>query len=127
MALDKTQTNRAYLAGRLFAVLEKIQHDASGGVNASIRDRYYGAASTNPSNVFGRLIELSHHHMSKLRRRNAGYAHNLERELRDIFVHIPGDSPQFPIHFNPDEQSLFAIGYYHQRTDLWAKKEDKVQ
>lgn len=124
MALDKTQTNKAYLAGRLFAVLEKIQSDASSNLNASIRDRYYGAASTKPNSVFGRLFELSQHHLGKLRRR--GYGFTLERELETIISALPGETPEFPAYFSPDEQSIFAIGYYHQRTELWAKKENKV-
>ena len=45
--LDSTNTNLAYRFGRLFAVLEKIQEESAGGtgkLNATIRDRYFGAA-----------------------------------------------------------------------------------
>ena len=46
--LDPTNPSPAYRMGRLFAVLEKIQEEASPGINATIRDRYYGAASSTP-------------------------------------------------------------------------------
>ncbi len=46
--LDPDNTTPAYRFGRLFAALEKIQEEASPGLNATIRDRYYGAASSTP-------------------------------------------------------------------------------
>jgi CRISPR-associated protein Csd1 len=48
----------AYRLGDLFAVLEKIQEEASPGINATIRDRYYGAASSTPVAVFTTLLRL---------------------------------------------------------------------
>ena len=59
MALDLENKNQAYLCGRLFAILEKIQSDAIPGANSTIKERYYGAASTTPTTVFGRLLSLS--------------------------------------------------------------------
>ena len=56
MALDLENKNQAYLCGRLFAILEKIQSDAIPGANSTIKERYYGAASTTPTTVFGRLF-----------------------------------------------------------------------
>ena len=41
MSLDKTNQNPAYLLGRLFAVLERVQYKALG--IETIRERYYGA------------------------------------------------------------------------------------
>ena len=49
--LDLANTSPAYRLGRLFAVLERIQESSAGGpgkLNATIRDRYYGAASSTP-------------------------------------------------------------------------------
>ena len=48
MSLDKENNNVGYRLGRLFAVLEKIQQEASPGINATIRDRFYSAASATP-------------------------------------------------------------------------------
>lgn len=124
MALDKQNDNIAYLAGRLFAVLEQIQQASLGkGVNATIRDRFYTSASTRPNMVMGRLIALSNHHLSKLRKEKPGLAVNLEKLLGEIFALIPAEVPTFPATFSLDEQSLFAVGYYHQKVDTY-KKED---
>lgn len=124
MALDKQNDNIAYLAGRLFAVLEQIQQASLGkGVNATIRDRFYASASTRPNMVMGRLISLSNHHLSKLRKEKPGLAVNLEKLLGEIFALIPAEAPTFPATFSLDEQSLFAVGYYHQKVDTYRKEE----
>lgn len=124
MALDRTNTNTAYLLGRAFAILEKIQYFALGKTNATIRDRFYGSASTRPNTVFGRLISLSNHHLSKLRKDKPGLAHYFEKELEEILSKIdtPNGKPPFPGTFNLDEQSLFAVGYYQQKA--YRKPED---
>ena len=124
MALDKQNDNIAYLAGRLFAVLEQIQQASLGkGVNATIRDRFYASASTRPNMVMGRLIALSNHHLSKLGKEKPGLAVNLEKLLGEIFALIPAEEPTFPATFSLDEQSLFAVGYYHQKVDTYKKEE----
>ena len=56
MSLNNESPNRAYLLGRLFAVLERIQYQALGELNAGIADRYYGSASAVPFSVFPRLL-----------------------------------------------------------------------
>ena len=53
MSLNEKNTNTAYRLGRLFSLLEKAQKDALGNeINATIRDRYFGAASATPGSVF---------------------------------------------------------------------------
>ncbi len=123
MALDSTQTNKAYLAGRLFALLENIQQCALGNTNSTIRDSYYSAASTTPRAVFGRLDALSKTHLSKLRKEKIGLAIDREKQIEEVYNLFPGNSPELPTHFSLDDQSVFAVGYYHQRTELWRKKE----
>lgn len=122
MALDKQNDNIAYLAGRLFAVLEQIQQASLGkGVNATIRDRFFASASTRPNTVLGRLISLSNHHLSKLRKEKPGLAITFEKLLGEIFDLIPASVPTFPATLSLDEQSIFAVGYYHQKTDSFKK------
>jgi CRISPR-associated protein Csd1 len=65
VALDPENSDPGYLLGRLFAVLEKTQALAQGNVNASIKDRYYGAASATPRTVFPLLLRLNAHHQNK--------------------------------------------------------------
>ena len=124
MALDRTNTTPAYLLGRLFAHLELIQKGAIANANATIRDRYYGAASTTPAAVFGQLIRLSNHHLSKIKKEKPGWAYRLTQEMGDIMNLFPGDHPHFPAHLSLDEQSLFAVGYYHQKHAPWGKTDN---
>ena len=116
MALDTTNKNIGYLTGRLFAVLEKIQEEANPGINATIRDRFYGAASSTPVAVFSLLMKLKNHHLSKLEHR--GRAINLERMIGEIMDGID----EFPSHLSLADQGRFAVGYYHQRQDFFTKK-----
>jgi CRISPR-associated protein Csd1 len=118
VALDPDNTNPGYLLGRLFAVLEKIQEDAQPGINATIRDRYYGAASASPVTVFPQLLKLKNHHLAKLENPNFRIAH--ERRLTEIFAGLPAD---MPAHLAIEDQARFAIGYYHQRQALFTKSE----
>lgn len=117
VSLDKTNPNPGYRLGRLFATLEKIQEEASPGINATIRDRFYGAASSTPVSVFPNLIKLSKHHLSKLE--NPGRASNFEKLLAEII----GGIDDFPAHLSLADQGRFAIGYYHQRQDFFTKHE----
>lgn len=118
VALDPDNTNPGYRLGRLFAVLEKIQQEASGDINATIRDRYYGSASSTPVAVFATLLKLSKHHLAKL---NPGRAINLERLIGEIMDGIA----DFPPHLSLEDQGRFAIGYYHQRQALFTKSNDE--
>lgn len=52
VALDLTNPHIGYRLGRLFAALERVQETANPGINATIRDRYYGAASATPVTLF---------------------------------------------------------------------------
>ena len=115
--LDIENTSPAYRLGRLFATLEKIQEEASPGLNATIRERYYGAASSTPVCVFTTLLRLKNHHLAKLT--NRGRAVNFERLVGEIM----GGLQDFPKHLNLPEQGRFALGYYHQRQDFFNKPE----
>ncbi len=118
MSLDLESKNQGYLCGRLFAVLEKIQEDAQPGINATIKDRYYGAASSTPVTVFGRLLNLSNHHLAKL---GGGSKTHYEKMIQEIMAGVSSNG--LPAHLSLDDQSRFAIGYYHQRQDLFTKKD----
>lgn len=107
MSLDENATQVPYLLGRLFAVLEALQGAALGDINATIRDRFFGAASTTPATVFPRLLSLSNHHARKSERKD------LEKLKGQIFHGLPAMS--LPKFLRLEEQGLFAIGYYHQR------------
>ena len=115
--LDLSNIHPAYRLGRLFAVLEKIQEEASPGLNATIRDRYYGAASSTPVAVFTTLLRLKNAHLKKL---TAGRTAWFEKLLGEVL----GPVTDFPKHLPLPDQGRFALGYYHQRQDFFTKKSD---
>ena len=128
VALDPANLNKGYLLGRLFAVYEEVQRAALGGnVNATIKDKFYGSASATPQKVFRSLDAGSQHHFSKLRKLSVGRAVNLEKLLTSITdLMEPGNDP-IPASLSAAEQALFGIGYYHQRSDFFRKREDPTE
>ncbi|MFC3032695.1 type I-C CRISPR-associated protein Cas8c/Csd1 [Pseudoalteromonas fenneropenaei] len=121
MSLDESNSNPAYLLGRLFSVLENIQRNALGDkVNATITDKYYASASTVPYSIYPRLLSGSKHHLSKLRKEKPGLAVTLEKELGNIMAMLP---TEFPRHFSIEHQGRFSIGYYHQKNARFSQSE----
>lgn len=121
VSLDLCNTHPGYRLGRLFAVLEKIQEEAHPGLNATIRDRFYGAASSTPVTVFSNLMKLSKHHLAKIE--NKGRAVNLEKWIGEIMNGLT----DFPALLTIADQGRFAIGYYHQKQAFYAKKSESDQ
>lgn len=121
VSLNKQSTSPGYRLGRLFAVLEAAQRSALGGqVNATIRDRFYGAASATPASVFPMLLRNTQNHIAKLRKDKPGLAVNLEKDIQEI---IEGLSDSFPRSLRMEEQGRFAIGYYHQSQSRFVKSD----
>lgn len=116
VSLDETNLNPGYRTGRLFAVLEKIQEESSPGLNATIRDRFYGAAASTPVTVFANLMKLKNHHLAKLEEGRKRY---FEKLIGEILSSVS----DFPAHLNLADQGRFAIGYYHQRQAFFTKSE----
>ncbi len=132
VSLNPENHEPAYLLGRLFAVLDKLQYEAhrdntkdQKSVNSTIRDRYYGAASATPAAVFGQLLRLSMNHASKLlkdpdpkRRSTGGWLEKIKSEIMNALEAKP-----MPKTLKLEEQGLFALGYYQQRAKFFEKKE----
>ena len=126
MPVDRVlcETNdRPYNCGRLLAVLDDLQRGAQGQVGADIVSRFYGAASTYPNSVFGRLLDLAKAHEKKLKKsaapkqRNQGWA--LASRVHDLAsLFLPAgtrDVPDFPGMLTPEEQGRFALGFHQQK------------
>ncbi len=120
MSLNEQSTIPAYVLGRLFAVLEKVQQEAIGDVNASIKDRYFTSACASPKSVFPTLLRLSQHHISKA---EFGYAR--DNRIEKILNLLDIEKNPIPSHLSLDEQGVFVLGYYHERKDLWTSKSKK--
>jgi CRISPR-associated protein Csd1 len=124
VAMDPSNASPAYLLGRLMAVIERMQVAALGDVNASVVDRYFGAASATPAVVFPRLLKNLRNHARKAKDddRTAGTARWLESEVDNIVSRLGG----FPAHLDLPAQGLFVIGYHHERHWLWLPKEQRA-
>ena len=114
MKLRREEANPAYRLGRLFAVYEKVQREALGrNLNATIKDRCFGAASATPAAVFPLLVRNSANHLASIRKRGkGGLAHHFDDEIDEIFA---GMDTAFPRSLRLEDQGRFAIGYHHQR------------
>lgn len=119
LALNEQSTNRAYLLGRLFAVLEKAQEEAAASkLNSTIKDRYFTSACATPASVFPILLRLSQHHIAK-----SEYGYVSDRRIEEILNKLDIASNPIPSHLSLDEQGIFILGYYHQRNAFFTKKE----
>lgn len=125
VALDPDNTNKGYLLGRLFATYEHVQTAALGSkVNATIKDKFYGAASAQPRKVFALLEKGSANHLSKAGKASTGRKVNLEKQIGGIMEQMSPSADPFPASLSAEEQALFGLGYYHQRNDFFKSKKD---
>lgn len=121
VSLDKNNMNTAYRLGRLLAVLQKLQEEANPGLNATLMDRFYSSMSSTPAAVLPTLLRLKNHHLSKV---HVGRKIIFEQLLTEIFSGV--EQGGVPKHMSLEEQGDFAIGYYHQREDLFRGKADRA-
>lgn len=120
VALDKENQNQAYLCGRLFAVLEKLQQDASGhSLNRTIKDAYFSSAASRPATVFPKLLKLSQNHLNKAK--NPTYYNIL---MQDIIAGIQGGFPEILL---LTEQGKFMVGYFQQYQSFFESSDKKKE
>lgn len=117
VALNKDSINIPYTLGRLFYVLEYLQEQVNG--SATIRQRYFSSACSNPGNVFPTLLSLSMHHTDKLD--NSAW---FEKQKSDLIGRLEAKNP-FPSILSLQQQGEFIVGYYHQQQNRYTKKEEK--
>lgn len=126
MRSDPDDPNPARRLGRLFAVIERAQLAALGdGINATVADKYLGAASATPGRVMPALVLAAEsHHIKRLRNghsdatwiENSDQARRMAESLkRDIGRLAAQFTEGFPMQLSSEEQGLFLIGYYQER------------
>lgn len=102
--LDDQNESKAYLCGRLFALICKLQFKSQGSVNSSIKDRFFASASNTPARVMGLLLTK----YVPIYERKAKGAYS--KEITEISARIS----HFPDKFSAIERGEFALGYYYQ-------------
>ncbi|GIW37725.1 MAG: CRISPR-associated Csd1 family protein [Meiothermus sp.] len=124
-ALDPQHPSSSYHCGRLMCLLAQIQEAASeSDINAGVVQRYYGAASSTPALVLGRLTRLSQHHLARMAKDSPGLAHWFNSQLAQVWSAL---GPTLPRTLSLEEQSLFALGYYHQLAQSRKKEATQTQ
>ncbi len=117
MTLNPENTNPAYLCGRLFAVLEKIQLEAADvKLNRTIKDAYFSSASSRPALIMPRLIDLSNYHLRKLKEGRAIYFSKLINEIMGKI------KDSLPTNLSIMEKGEFQLGYFQQNKDFFAEQ-----
>lgn len=118
MGLDINNRDKAYLCGRLFAVLEKLQNSVSNySLNRTIKDSYFSSAASRPALVFPKILMLAQNHLNKSKFK--GY---YNKQIAEI-IEMMEDS--FPETLSLIDQGKFIIGYYQQLSYKENNKEDK--
>lgn len=110
------QKSAAFACGRLLRVLERIQYKALKDRNASVVDKFYGAASTTPRAIMGGLVGKAQPHLTKLRKdpKTKGLAHWFDDQIADITAIIVEANGYPPLN-DATAQGEFALGFYYQR------------
>lgn len=121
MSLDENSTDKNYVYGRIFYVLEAIQEAANPGLNATIKDKYFTSACSTPGSVFPNLLKLSAHHLRKLETSRKIY---FEKQLTDLMSKLSPSTKNSSI-LTLEEQGIFILGYYHQKQERYKKRESK--
>lgn len=119
--LDPERRDPAYVCGRQLAIIDRIQYQALGDVNASVIDKYFGSASSNPGLTFPLLLRGAQFHLNKLARDKPGTKVNLQRALEDTSALLS----DYPARLNLHQQGLFALGFYHQRA--WDRSQSAIR
>lgn len=109
--LNTTSTEPGYVCGRLMAMLESIQRKAMPNVNTSITDKYLTTAVASPRIILTRLSIGAHPHLRTIARTSQPAARAMEHRLQEAFELLDA----LPAHLDTEQQSLFILGYAHQR------------
>ncbi len=117
VSLNRESNNRAYVLGRLFAVLEKAQEEANPGINTTIKDKYFSSACSAPATVFPLILKLSNYYISK-----AEYGKNLTKQIGELMDRLNVEDSPFPAHLPLEDQAIFILGYYHEHQARFQKK-----
>ena len=104
--LDEQNESKAYLCGRLFALICLLQYKAHDGkeVNSSIRDRFFTSASSNPSRAMSILLTK---YVPIYQKKTKGAYTKSITEIASRIEH-------FPEKLTLTERGEFALGYYYQ-------------
>jgi CRISPR-associated protein Csd1 len=115
-----------YLAGRIFAVLEDLQHSAArargdDAPNTTFADRYFGRAVTSPAVALVAGRRDARAWLKRLRRDRPSWATAAERRLDELFTQL-AEAGGMPHGAVLADQAAFILGYHQQRAATRAER-----
>jgi CRISPR-associated protein Csd1 len=124
--LNPANHHPAYLAGRIFSVLEDIQLSAAraGGddaPNVTFADRYFARAVTSPAVALIAGRRDARAWLKRLRRDRPSWASAADRRLDELFDQIAA-AGGIPHGVVLADQAAFILGYHQQRAALRAER-----
>lgn len=111
MALDRNNSDIAYLLGRVLAVIERAEQVLNRG-RKGIVERQIEVAGTGIGRFFGLLYG----------RFVRGFTPRLHQELAEIMDKVPSEA--FPQRLSLEQFTTLQTGFYHQRKALSLAKEE---
>ena len=120
-SLQPDSDDRPYNCGCLFAVFDRLQYFALGGVNAGVVERFYASASVTPALVMGRLFRNAQFHLAKA---DGGIAENVRKDFETLAIKL---GKEFPKTLSLEEQGRFALGYYHQKAEFRRRSNERKE
>ena len=127
VSLDEHGDSIAYNLGRLFAAYAYAERSLAPR-NATIRDKYIGAASATPRRVFPVLMRGYEHNRAGLAKGDAlkrGSGVRADQAVGKIIGLLPGEYG-LPTTLPLEDQARFFIGYYHQERAFYARSETRA-
>jgi CRISPR-associated protein Csd1 len=125
MGLEKNNSNRDYLFGRLLAIAEKIEETAlyvAGESRNTTAARLMQRFADRPASTW-RNIELAlNPYIQRLKVSRGGFLHNIQMELDEIMSMF--ESSEFIL--DKPLGGEFLLAFHAQRLELNKKKEDRV-
>lgn len=116
LPLNKKNRNPAYLCGRLFAILERLQQDASNhSLSRTIKGAYFVIASSKPAQIFPKLLRLVQNHLKMVK--DPVFYNNI---MEEIIEKLDGEFPETLL---IQDQGRFMIGYYQQYQSFFLQME----
>ena len=109
MGLDRDSKSQPYVAGRILAVLRQAEIKTKGADARLSTDANYREMVQLPSLTFGKLMGL---HSVR-----SGLTDELDDEMAQILSLVPATGLPKD-RFTPDEESIFAVGYRHEKNYL---------
>lgn len=115
----------AYFCGAIVAVYAALQQDAMEDINASLTQRYYGAAVQTPAYAITRLSSMSVHYLEKMNKDNLKKWRTpiYENYLQELNSRIRGS---YPTTLMPAEQSEFVLGYYQMGARIQQERNARI-